>query len=222
MNKQRIIMNALAQKLRLININPTTLTVDNITKNVRLYSSIAGFVSKVNVNIGNYVNPSDVLFELIDPSDIHLNIKVFEKDIDKLYISQKLYANTNARPDKKYLCEIMLISKNITENGISEVHCHFENFDKILIPGLYMNADIEIASNKNYTLPEESIVNFEGKDLVFIDNGKQAYEMFEIMKGNTENGFVEILNADNLSDKNFVTKGAYTILMKMKNTPEGE
>lgn len=63
MNKQRIIMNALAQKLRLININPTTLTVDNITKNVRLYSSIAGFVSKVNVNIGNYVNPSDVLFE---------------------------------------------------------------------------------------------------------------------------------------------------------------
>lgn len=208
MNKQRIIMNALAQKLRLININPTTLTVDNITKNVRLYSSIAGFVSKVNVNIGNYVNPSDVLFELIDPSDIHLNIKVFEKDIDKLYISQKLYANTNARPDKKYLCEIMLISKNITENGISEVHCHFENFDKILIPGLYMNADIEVASNKNYTLPEESIVNFEGKDLVFIDNGKQAYEMFEIMKGNTENGFVEILNADNLADKNFVTKGA--------------
>lgn len=208
MNKQRIIMNALAQKLRLININPTTLTVDNITKNVRLYSSIAGFVSKVNVNIGKYVNPSDVLFELIDPSDIHLNIKVFEKDIDKLYISQKLYANTNARPDKKYLCEIMLISKNITENGISEVHCHFENFDKILIPGLYMNADIEVASNKNYTLPEESIVNFEGKDLVFIDNGKQAYEMFEIMKGNTENGFVEILNADNLADKNFVTKGA--------------
>ena len=63
MNKQRIIMNALAQKLRLININPTTLTVDNITKNVRLYSSIAGFVSKVNVNIGKYVNPSDVLFE---------------------------------------------------------------------------------------------------------------------------------------------------------------
>lgn len=208
MNKQRIIMNALAQKLRLININPTTLTVDNITKNVRLYSSIAGFVSKVNVNIGKYVNPSDVLFELIDPSDIHLNIKVFEKDIDKLYISQKLYANTNARPDKKYLCEIMLISKNITENGISEVHCHFENFDKILIPGLYMNADIEVASNKNYTLPEESIVNFEGKDLVFIDNGKQAYEMFEIMKGNTENGFVEILNADNLADKQFVTKGA--------------
>ena len=63
MNKQRIIMNALAQKLRLININPTTLTVENITKNVRLYSSIAGFVSKVNVNIGKYVNPSDVLFE---------------------------------------------------------------------------------------------------------------------------------------------------------------
>ena len=32
---------------------------------------------KVNVNIGKYVNPSDILFELINPEDIHLNLTVF-------------------------------------------------------------------------------------------------------------------------------------------------
>jgi hypothetical protein len=39
-------------------------------------------VSKVNVNIGKYVNPSDVLFELINPDDIHLNLKVYEKILE--------------------------------------------------------------------------------------------------------------------------------------------
>ncbi|OPG99424.1 efflux transporter periplasmic adaptor subunit, partial [Chryseobacterium mucoviscidosis] len=73
MNSQRILMNSLAQQLRLININPEALKSGSITKSVPVYSSINGFVSKVNVNIGKYVNPSDVLFELINPDDIHLN-----------------------------------------------------------------------------------------------------------------------------------------------------
>lgn len=63
MNNQQIMMNALAQQLRLININPNSLSADKITKTIPVYSAINGFVSKVNVNIGKYVNPSDVLFE---------------------------------------------------------------------------------------------------------------------------------------------------------------
>jgi cobalt-zinc-cadmium efflux system membrane fusion protein len=82
MNSQKILMNSLAQQLRLININPESLNSGNITKSVPVYSSINGFVSKVNVNIGKYVNPSDVLFELINPDDIHLNLKVYEKDLE--------------------------------------------------------------------------------------------------------------------------------------------
>jgi cobalt-zinc-cadmium efflux system membrane fusion protein len=84
MNSQRILMNSLAQQLRLININPESLKSGSITKSVPVYSSINGFVSKVNVNIGKYVNPSDVLFELINPDDIHLNLKVYEKDLENL------------------------------------------------------------------------------------------------------------------------------------------
>ena len=45
--------------------SPEQLNEDNLSRNVNVYSSINGFVSRVNVNIGKYVNPSDVLFELI-------------------------------------------------------------------------------------------------------------------------------------------------------------
>src|SRR5690606_24206658 len=82
----RISAGALAEKLRLIGIDPRRLNERTITRQIVIRSPITGFISKVNGNIGSYVNPSDVLFELINPEDIHLNLTVFEKDLSKLAI----------------------------------------------------------------------------------------------------------------------------------------
>ena len=70
-------VKSLAQKLALIGLNPVSINADNISKSVNAYSPINGFVSKVDVNIGKYVSPTDVLFELINPDDIHLALSVF-------------------------------------------------------------------------------------------------------------------------------------------------
>ncbi len=219
-NLQKITMNATAEKLRLINKNPNSITANNISKSVNIYSSISGFVSKVNVNIGKYVTPADVMFELINPTDIHLNIKVFEKDIAQLSIGQKVIAYDNAHTDKKYNCEIILISEDITPEGTADVHCHFETYDKTILPGMYMNAEVQVSANASNTLPQESIVTFEGKEYVFAETKKQQYEMVEVTTGTKENGFVALTNIEFLKDKTIVTKGAYTLLMKMKNKEE--
>ncbi len=219
-NNLRITMNALAQQLRLININPDQLNENNISKSAPVRSQINGYVSKVNVNIGKYVNPADVLFELIDPTDIHLNLTVYEKDISKLAIGQKLIAYTNAEPNKKYEGEILLISKDISNDGFAEVHCHFEKYDKSLLPGTYMNAMVETKTSFSYALPEESIVSFEGKDYVFVEIKKQNYKMMPVTTAEKENGFIQIVNHTDFSGKSIVTKNAYTLLMKLKNTAE--
>lgn len=222
MNNQRITMNALSQQLSLININPSSLTHSNISRTVNIYSPINGFVSNVFVNVGKYVTPSDVMFELINPTDIHLNLKVYEKDLDKLEIGQRVVSYTNGAPDKKYEGEIVLISMDVNTDGISEVHCHFEEFDKKLVPGMYMNADIDTHSAVSQALPEESVVYFETKNYVFIETAKQAYEMIEVKIGAKEDGYIQINNANELTNKKIVTKGAYTLLMKLKNTEEEE
>ena len=221
-NNQRITMNALAQQLRLININPEKLTENSISKSAPVISGINGYVSKVNVNIGKYVNPADVLFELIDPTDIHLNLTVYEKDISKLAIGQKLIAFSNAEPNKKHEGEILLISKDISNDGFAEVHCHFEKYDKGLLPGTYMNAIVETKTTFSYALPEESIVSFEGKDYVFVEVKKQNYKMMLVNTAAKENGFVQIVNHADFTGKNIVTKNAYTLLMKLKNMAEEE
>ncbi len=218
----KITMNALAEKLKLININPNSLTPSGISKSISIYSGINGFVSKVNVNIGKYVNPADVLFELINPEDIHLNLMVFEKDISKLSTGQKVMAFSNTNPEKKYPCEIILVSKDISAEGTSEVHCHFELYDKTLLPGTYMNAEVETKRGIANVLPEESIVNHQGKEYVFESNGKNQFTMIEIKTGNKENGLIEITDAEKLKDKTIVSAGAYTLLMKAKNKEEEE
>lgn len=221
-NAQKIALKALGEKLKLININPATLNENNISKSVHLYAPINGYVSKVDVNIGKYVNPSDILFELVNPTDIHLNLHIFEKDLDQLYIGQKLLAFSNNHPDQKHPCSIILISKDVSAERYAEVHCHFEQYDNTLLPGMYMNAIIELKNSMTKALPESAIVSFEGKQYVFIQRDKNTFEMYNVGVGARENGFIEIKNAAQLEQQKIVINGAYTLLMSLKNKSEEE
>ena len=219
-NSQRVLITSLSEKLKLVGINVERLNESTISRSINIYSPINGYVSEVKVNIGKYVSPTEVLFELINPTDIHLALKIFEEDLDKLFIGQKLLAYTNSRPEKKYHCEVLLIGKDLTADRNTAVHCHFEEYDKTLVPGTYMNAEIEVKNNKALVLPEESVVRFENKYYVFIRRSGNTFEMKEIEPGNTDNGFIEILSAGNLAGNEFITKGAYSVLMSLKNTSE--
>jgi cobalt-zinc-cadmium efflux system membrane fusion protein len=216
---QHILLNALAEKLRLININPDKLTEANLSRVINVNSSIDGFVSKVFVNIGKYVNPSDVLFELINPSDIHLNLTAFDKDLKKLYIGQKLIAYNNHEPNRKHPCEIILISQDLSQQNGAEVHCHFLDYDKTLLPGMYMNAEIEIDAANLPVVPTEAIVTYEGKDYIFCAIQFNAFQLTGIEKGETKDGFTAVkLDAKiNINSVRVVKTGAYSLLMQLKN-----
>ena len=219
---QKVLVKSLSEKLLLIGISPNELNENTISRSIAIHSPIDGYVSKVNVNIGKYASPTDVLFELVNPQDIHLALDIFEKDIDNLQIGQKLLAYTNSQPDKKYPCEIILIGKDISETRSVEVHCHFDAYDKSLIPGMYMNAEIEVSSQNDFVIADESIVTFEGKHYVFYEKSKNNFEMVDVEIGNSENGNTQITFKNNFTpeEKKFVIKGAYSILMKSKNTEE--
>jgi membrane fusion protein, heavy metal efflux system len=217
---EKINVKSLAERLKLIGINPEKLDENTISKSINIYSPIDGYVSTVNVNIGKFTQPSEVLFELINPADIHLALTIFEKDLGKLSIGQKLFAYTNSQPQKKYECEIILIGKNLSTERSTEVHSHFENYDKSLIPGMYMNAEIEIKNNKVYALLEEAIVRYENNQYVFFAETDSNFTIHEIKTGDSENGFVEIISGESLVDKRIVVRGAYNLLMAMKNKVE--
>jgi len=208
----------LAERLRLIGLNPGKLTEDNISRAINIYSPINGYVSKVNVNIGKYVTPSDIIFELVNPADIHLNLTVFEKDLNKIKIGQQVVAYSNSLPNQKYITKVVLVSHSLNNDRSTEVHCNFEHYDKSLVPGMYMNAEVQVETGKVDALPNDAFVNYENKDYVFVSDGNNSFKITEIIKGKTEQGFTAI-NSD-LKGNKIVVKGAYSLLMKLKNTIE--
>lgn len=218
----KILISGLQQKLQLIGINPERLHEGSISRTINVHAPIDGFVSAVNVNIGKYVTPSDVLFELVNPTDVHLALAIFEKDIDALYIGQKLVAYTNNNPDKKYPCEIILIGKDVSAERTLQVHCHFEKYDHTLVPGMYMNAEIALDNANAFVLPEDAVVRYGNKQYIFVAKAGNQYEMKEVQTGAAENGVIAISKADgiDLKTQKVVTKNAYTLLMKLKNTTE--
>jgi cobalt-zinc-cadmium efflux system membrane fusion protein len=221
---QKIMIKSLSEKLKLIGINPNHLNENTISKSINIVSPIDGFVSQVKMNIGKYATPTDVLFELVNPSDIHLTLTIFEKDLSKISIGQKIFAYNNTNPDKKYICEIILIGKDVTPERTIQVQSHFEHYDKSLIPGMYMNAEVEVSTNNAFVISNDGIVRFEGKQYVFIQTENKKFEMQEVTTQNNENGFTQISFADSteMTNKTFVINGAYTLLMKIKNTEEEE
>ena len=215
-----VLIKSLSEKLKLTGINVNRLSESNISRSIAIYAPISGYVSKVNVNMGKFVAPTEVLFEIVNTNNIHLALNVFEKDLDQLSIGQSLYAYTNNDPNKRYAANVQLIGRDLGPERNTEVHCHFDRVEKSLVPGTYMNAIIELRNKKAWVLPEESIVRYEGNDYIFIENKPGNYDMVEITTGTKENGFTEVLVTEPLTSESIVLKGAYTLLMSLKNKAE--
>jgi len=217
-NNQKVLVSALAEKLRLIGLNPAKLSESNISKTIRIYAPINGYLSKVNVNTGKYVNATDVLFELINPSALHVSLTVFEQDAASLKIGQKIVCTTSGNPDKKYFATIHLITPNIENDRSTSVHCDLENFDQNLLPGTFLNAAIQLNGANVQAVPDDAIVKWENQYYVFAETAKGQFKMIGVETGATLAGFTAIKPKSAL--QNIVVKNAYAVLMKLKNSGE--
>ncbi|TDO27119.1 efflux RND transporter periplasmic adaptor subunit [Sediminibacterium goheungense] len=216
---QQVLIKSLEEKLRIVGIDPDKLTVNNISRAINLRSPINGFVTKVNVNIGKYVNPADVLFELVDPDDIHAALTVFEKDIMMIKKGMKAAVSLADKPGKKYEVDVILVTRNVDENRGGLVHCHFENANHELLPGMFLNGSFELDSKKVMAVPESAVVRFEGKQYVFLAKDKSNFEMKEVETGIVQNGKIELKEdaAVNWKEQKIAVKNAYSLLGKLKN-----
>jgi membrane fusion protein, heavy metal efflux system len=220
-NTQEVMIQSLAAKLRIIHINPDKLSPGTISGVVPIYAPINGYVSKVNVNIGKYVNPADVLFELVNPDDIHAAITVFEKNINSFKKGMHGKVSLVDKPDEWYDVETILVTRNVDENRSGVLHCHFEKQMLHLLPGMFLNAVFELDNKPAAIVPEDALVRYNGKEYVFTTADESSFHLVRVTAGDRENGKVALLpdSTDWLKTK-IVVQGAYALLGKLKNRME--
>jgi cobalt-zinc-cadmium efflux system membrane fusion protein len=216
---QKYLVKSLSEKLQLMGIVPAQLNENNISKSISFRSPIAGYVTKVNVNAGKYVAPTDVLFEIMDPSDLHARLIVFENDATAIKKGNKVTFSVNNKPLEKYKAEVHVVTPNIENERTTEVHCDIIPSNAGLIPGTFINAEIELNNLSVQALPNAAVVKWQNKPFVFIEKDASTYLMVPVVLGLESKGMVEVVSGISASDK-VVIANAYTLLMKLKNSSE--
>jgi len=212
-------LRALREKLSLIHIDSDKLTSASISKTISLHAPFDGFVSKVNVNAGKYVTSSEVMVEFIQSENCYLGLTVFEKDMRELTPGMKLFSYGNNANDT-ILCEIDFVNPDLTDQHTGEAICRFTSAHSELIPGMFMQADAELGVQQTAAMPAESVVHFENKNYLFAQNDAHTFEMIEVNAGTEEDGFISVTLLSPLNGRRVVYKGAYALLMAMKNEAE--
>jgi cobalt-zinc-cadmium efflux system membrane fusion protein len=217
----KITLKALSEKLRLMGLDPEKLNEKNISGSMVLAAPIDGFVSEVFCHTGKYVSPQETIFQLINPDNTYLSLKVFERQLNQVAVGYKVYAYAQSNPEVKYEGVVQYVGKDISAEGTVAVHCQFLQADKRLIPGMYMNAEIISSGEKAYLLPDEAIVRYQGKTYVFEQVADRQFKMLEVTSKSRGNGTTQVEFTDGVvGEKNIVVKGAYTLLMHLKNKDE--
>ena len=211
---------SLRKKLQMMGIAPEKISEVNLQSNIAVLSPVSGYVSRVNTNLGSYLDASAVGVELINPEHLHLEIQIFEKDLPKVKAGQKIVFNLQDDPTKKYNGRIHLVGKAVEpQSRTISVHADLENEEdkELFNPGMYVEAQIETASENLPSLPENAVVNIDNKNYILLLENSSADGMLfikkEVQAGPENNGYIAIGNAaDFPEDAQILIKGAFNLI----------
>lgn len=205
-------LSGLAMKLEMANVNMNTLRNGQIERTQNIRSPFAGVITKVTANVGAFAEPKDNLLEIIDLKHAHAELTVYEKYLSFLQKEQSVklqFVDMHTTASAK----IYLIGREISTERTVKVHCHFDKLPADITPGSYLKAEIRAEDQNQFTLPEEAVVQQNGKDVVFIEK-KGNFLTVEIDILMTQDGRVAITSKQLalLKRSSIVVKGAYELL----------
>lgn len=240
-NAEKSKMITLEKQLQQLGINPASVANGNIISQVVITAPIRGTIGHISINTGTYAEPGKPLMQIIDNSQIHCDLIVYEKDLFMVKVGQKVNFILTNQNNQEIQGGIYGVNKSFEyeSKGII-VHAVIKNAAKYrLIQGMYVTALIDVGKQQVSAVPVDAIVRSEGKDYIFvvtpeprkIDSGKNEekqekeesiqFKKAEVIAGVSELGYTEITPINKLPEnRKIVTKGAFYILSKSKGSTE--
>ncbi|WP_257667534.1 efflux RND transporter periplasmic adaptor subunit [Parapedobacter tibetensis] len=237
---QRARKASLFQQLRLMGIDPSTVSPDNLKTELAITSPISGTVSRIFTNLGSYVDVSTPMAEIVENHQLHLDLNVFEKDLPLLKIGQNIHFMLTNIPSKTYDASIFGIGATFEGNSKTiPVHCYVNGDKSDLIDGMNITATISLDKTLSTAVPNGAIVDEGDNAYIFVvtdkspenhhhadghdhaeggevehaaASGSMNFERIEVAKGVSEMGYTAITPAVVIPEgTKIVTKGAFFI-----------
>ncbi len=223
-------IQSLASQLRTININPSSLEKGEIDERVVITAPIEGYIKNIHIKMGQYVEPKETLFEIVDNHHIHIDLMVYEQDVPKIKKGQEvLFKLANQDNGRSMKAKIFAVGKAL-ENDQKAVRMHAElnKHYEHLLPGMYVDAHIVTDTVKGKTLPEGGVVTEEDHYYVFYttsgkDQDHLNFTRVEVKSSTTDAGYaqVDLGNQKIPSNARLVTDNAHYLLREMNEGTGG-
>ncbi len=193
----KILLHGLGEKLRLIQIDPKTLTSENMRSTASIFAPISGSVTKVFVNAGSHVTPNDPIMEIVNSEHLHLEIQVFEKDALSIEKDQKITFRVPEYSDQEFTAVVKLIGRSVDQDRTVKVHADLDGeYEYSFIPGMYVQAEILAEEILKPALPIQAFVPIDGTtcllELVSEDETTLTFRKIEMNPGEQYGGFSQV------------------------------
>ena len=207
---------------------------------VPIVSPISGYVGKISIAKGAFAETGSILFEVVDNSQMHLDLNVYEKDLGSISVGQSIDFVLTNQGNKSIKGKIFGINKSFSnESKTVSVHAKINPADaKDLISGMYVSANINITNATVPALPKDAIVRNGDKYFVYVQEEHQEekkpdakaaartqeiehdevhFKAIEVVPGTTDLGYTEVKFVSAIAaDAKIVVKGAFYLLAEMK------
>jgi len=234
---ERARFNSLQKQLSTLNIS----TSGSTTATVPVLAPISGNITEIYIKIGSNVETGKPLMNIVDNSKLHVDLLVYEKDLFKVKQGQNVRFILTNQDNAEINGKIFNVGKSFeNETKSVAVHADISNNQQKLIPGMYVNALIDVGANTVKALPIEAIVKADGKEFVFIleeghkeevahdekeghnhedgDKHEEAegktfhFQRVEVKSGTSQLGFTQVTLLQKIEpNAKIVLKGAYYI-----------
>lgn len=231
---------SLLKQLQMMGINPGNVNNGNMRSGLVITAPISGTISSITAQIGSYVDISSPVATVIDNGSIHLDLQVFEKDLPKMRVGQIVHFKLTNNPETEYDAKIYSIGSSFeNESKTISMHCEVIGNKAGLIDGMNITGIVSLDKSVTPAVPNEAIVESDGKFYVFIQTDKKAeeehgekgkphpktlnFEKVEVVKGTSDMGYTAITPVGNIPDNaKIVVKSAFFVNAKLVNSGEHE
>lgn len=227
--------SSLAKQIALMGINPQKISRSNLHSVLSVKAPISGTVSQVFSEIGSYVDVTTPVLEIVDNTKIHLDLQVFERDLPSIAKGQTVHFTLSNNAGTEYDAKIYSIGSSFAdESKTIAVHGNILGSTQGLIDGMNVTGLISVGHQLSPAVPNEAIVNADGKYYVFMlikqqktddhdHPGEQQmeyqFQKVEIVKGVSELGYTAFTPVGNLpSNAQIIVKNAFFANAKLSNS----
>lgn len=249
LNTLRTRRASLQQQLTLMGIQPSTVSNAHLRSTLIVTSPLNGTISNVFAKIGSYVDVSSPVVEIVDNGSLHLDLQVFEKDLPQVKVGQTIHFTITNNPTTEYDATVFSIGSSFENDSKTiAVHCKVNGNKSGLIDGMNITGLVSLDKVTTPAVPNDAIVNADGKYYVFMltdkrpkeheeggegekgkqsethkkheENGKEySFEKIEVLKGVSDMGYTAVTFVNDMPKKvKIVVKGAFFVNAKLSNS----